>query len=279
MIETEAFASAPWRDIPVDALGPANAVPTMLNEEERQLYFWITREMAGAEGAIVDLGCFAGGSTACLAEGNRQGGGSAQLYAYDQFTASEKVKARQLYPKGIAPFKGRNIEPLVRELLSPWAPHVTLCRGRIEEQAWENGPISILVLDASKSTDTMDRMAETFFPHLVPGLSLVVQQDELHWKEPWIAAQMQRMAEWFEPLCFVPGNMVVYRLMKPIDAAALEAGRTEGMTDEALIAALEASKARLPLPVVEERLSRQIEAVRLNPGLRFSPSFKNRPKR
>ncbi len=175
----------------------------MLNPEEAQFYVWLSRAMAEVTGAVVDLGCFAGGAPAYLAEGNRQGGGQAQIHAFDQFATSEKAKERQLYSKGVAPFGGTDILPLAQQVLAPWAPNVRFHKGRIEESVWEGGPIALLVLDASKTSETMDQMAAVFFPHLIPGQSIIVQQDELHWKEPWIAVQMEAFAEYFEPLCRV----------------------------------------------------------------------------
>ena len=266
----------PWCHLDDVSMGPATGVPSMLNDEETRFYFWLAREMAAIEGHIVDLGCFAGGSTAYLAEGNRQGWGQAQLFAYDNFRASEKVKERQLYPKGIAPFEGSNILPLSKKILSPWSPRITFRKGRIEEKNWDEGPIALLVLDASKTAETTDQMAEIFFPHLVPGQSLIVQQDELHWKEPWIAAQMQKLQAHFEPLYHVPGGMVAYRCIKAVDAHALNAARVSALSDQELIEALRQSKARLKAFNVAKKITRQIKAVKLNPGERSSWSFRNR---
>ena len=54
----------PWRDLtlPSDAVG----IPTMLSKDERRLLYGLAREHASGEGAIVDAGCFLGGSTAAL---------------------------------------------------------------------------------------------------------------------------------------------------------------------------------------------------------------------
>ena len=142
------IAKRPWLALRNVDLGKAATVPSMLNPEEARFYVWLARSMAHVPGAIVDLGCFAGGSTAYLAEGNRQGGGSAQIYAYDQFGASEKAKARQLYAKGVTPFEGNDILPLAKDFLAPWAPNIQFRPGRIEDNDWDEGAISLLVLDA-----------------------------------------------------------------------------------------------------------------------------------
>ncbi|MEL6647360.1 MAG: hypothetical protein AAGK79_05140 [Pseudomonadota bacterium] len=266
----------PWRDLPARDLGRAMRVPSMLNDEETRLYFWMARYLAGAEGHIVDLGSFAGGSTAYLAEGNRAGGGAAQVFAFDQFSASEKTKTRQLYAKGVDPFDGTDILPLSKQLLRPWSPQIVFRKCRIENETWTNGPIALLTLDASKTSATMDQMADIFFPHLIPGVSVIIQQDELHWREPWIAVQMEKFKDCFEPLCFVPGGAMAYRCTQHISADNVRAGQVDGMNDAAMIDALCRAKLRLARFGVTPKLSRQIEAIRLNPGRRKSWRFTNR---
>ncbi|MEM7597843.1 MAG: hypothetical protein AAF382_09090 [Pseudomonadota bacterium] len=266
----------PWRDLSARDLGHATHVPSMLNDEETRLYFWMARHLAGAEGHIVDLGSFAGGSTAYLAEGNRAGGGAAQVFAFDQFSASEKAKTRQLYAKGVDAFEGADILPLSKRLLAPWSRRIEFRKCRIENETWTDGPIALMTLDASKTSATMDQMADIFFPHLIPGVSVIIQQDELHWREPWIAVQMEKFKDCFEPLCFVPGGAMAYRCVQHLSAARVRAGQVDGMDDAAMINALSQAKTRLKRFGVAPQLSRQMEAIRRNPGRRKSWRFTNR---
>src|ERR671930_1808243 len=61
--------SRPWRDVTLspDAVG----IPTMLSKAERRLLYSLARDCASGDGAIVDAGCFLGGSTAALLAGVR----------------------------------------------------------------------------------------------------------------------------------------------------------------------------------------------------------------
>ena len=167
-----AFDVAPWSRLLERALGPARKVPTMLSAEEQLLYYWIAAFWAEGAGEMVDLGCFAGGSTARLAEGARVAGLTTGLHAFDRFTAHEAAKEGLLYQNGIAPFEGDDILPLAQSLLSPWGERVHFHRGEIDQMSWDGGSIEVLVMDASKKAQTMDRMSETFMPHLLPGRSL-----------------------------------------------------------------------------------------------------------
>ncbi|MEO0774506.1 MAG: hypothetical protein AAFZ04_15155, partial [Pseudomonadota bacterium] len=260
------FSARPWLQLSQSDLGAATGVPSMLSHEETRFYFWLTRHMARSEGHVVDLGCFAGGSTAYLAEGDRAGGGEARVFAFDRFHVSDKAKEAHLYAKGIAPFEGTNMLPLAKELLAPW-PRVAFRKGRIEEQEWREGAISVLVQDASKNAEATARMAEMFFPCLIPGVSILVQQDELHWKEPWAAVLMEQMRDHFEPLCHIPGGMMVYRCVADVTPEALDGG-VDVMDDDAMIEALRGAKTRLQDFGVDARLDRQIAGIRANPGKR-----------
>ncbi|MEM9913114.1 MAG: class I SAM-dependent methyltransferase [Pseudomonadota bacterium] len=270
----------PWQRMDEAELGPARDIPSMLGEEELRFYHWLSRQMSDVQGAVVDLGSFVGGSTAHLAEGARAGGATdKQVYAFDHFAATEKVKEKQLYAKGVEPFEGDNILQLSQQYLSPWAPNITFRQGRIEGSRWREGPISMLVLDASKTTSVTDRIARLFFPSLIPGRSVIVQQDELHWKEPWISAQMQRLEAYFAPICHVPGNTMAYVTVKRIGPMALHRARVAGLSDRDLIDDLHTSSIRLKAFGVAPQIERQAEAVRLNPGKRKAWRFRKRPPR
>ncbi|HHL21101.1 MAG TPA: hypothetical protein ENJ52_06190 [Aliiroseovarius sp.] len=288
----------PWKRVDRAVLAASSAVPTMLSVEEQRMYHWLTAEWYAGQGTIVELGCFAGGSTARLAQGLRAGGwdrdraamareetaqaaadsghagaaegdhaesGQAKVHAFDRFRADERAKKAHLYPAGIAPFAGDDIEPLARHLLAPWRDLVELHPGQIEDQDWQGGPIELLVMDASKAKATTDRMAEIFYPHLIPGRSLVVQQDYLHWRLPWIAAQMQLMAACFTPVAHAPRDTVVFRCTAPVTPEVLEGGRVAGLAPGRMEAALLGARGALRPIRVARRVNDLIAAARANP--------------
>lgn len=278
MTDPSAFAARPWRTLPEAALAGVAGVPTMLNGEERRLYLWLARDWATGDGAIVDLGCFAGGSAATLAEGQRQAGRALPVHAYDAFRISDPLKARFLYPAGIAPFAGEDMLPVARALLAPWAT-VSLHPGRIETQAWRGGPIEILAMDASKTAATMDAMAAAFLPEMVPGRGVVIQQDFLHWRQPWIAVQMVLLDACFEPVAHAPRDTVVFRCLRAPSAEEVEAAACARLGPEAMIGALRAMRDRLRPFGLGRQMRALIDAVRANPGVRNAAAMKPPPPR
>ncbi|MBV0913172.1 class I SAM-dependent methyltransferase [Anianabacter salinae] len=271
------LSDAPWRDIPWRLLGDARGVPTMLSPQERRAYLWLAEHWARGAGCVVDLGCFAGGSTAHLAEGQRRDGRSGRIHAYDRFTISDPLKEKFLYPAGIAPYEGDDLLDAARQILAPWAGLVDLHPGAIEDQTWTGEAIEMLVMDASKAAHTMDAMAATFFPALIPGGSLIVQQDFLHWKTPWVAVQMARMADWVSPAGHAERDTMIFHVDRPLDAAAIDAGRCADLTDAEMRAALLDMRARLDGFGVEDRMDALVRAVELNAGERIAWKMKTAP--
>ncbi|SMX30886.1 hypothetical protein [Actibacterium lipolyticum] len=266
------FDKSPWRLLLPRALADANHVPTMLREEEQQLYFWLTSLWAEGSGAIVDLGCFVGGSTARLAAGHAAAGLASKIHAFDRFTSDEQTKKKLLYPAGIEVFKGHDTLPLATALLGRWADRITLHPGEIEHAVW-NEPIELLVMDASKTASSADNMAEIFFPHLIAGQSLLVQQDLMHWSQPWIAAQMELLSEYFTPLAFCRDSTIVYGCTKVPTLKALKGAQVGGLSDDALISLLEKAKHTLSAFVEAQQFDEMIKAIRANPKERTAWRF------
>lgn len=275
--DPELFDRRPWRRVADEDFGAAAAVPTMLSKPERKLYLWLAEYWAEGDGAIVDLGCFAGGSTAYLAEGVRRSARKQAVHAYDKFRASAGIKTRFLYPRGVEPFDGDDIEPLARQLLSPWSKIINLHPGRIEQKTWDGGTIELLVVDAAKSVAVLDRIADTFYRHLIPGQSLIVHQDILHWKVPWIAYQMQQMQDCFEPVGHCAPDTLIFRCRTAPDDRALARGRATGVGDLDLMAAISEAQLTWGRWKIDAKLNKLQAGLAANPMARRAKDMIEKP--
>ncbi len=273
----DVFGKAPWRHLMRRVLSPTAHVPTMLHREEQRLYYWLTAIWAQGVGDILDLGCFVGGSTARLAEGHRVSRLTSRIHAFDRFTADETLKEKMLYSAGIPEFVTQDILPLAENLLAPWAFAIDFHPGEIEDSIWDGDPIEILIIDAAKSTSTTDALADIFFPSLIAGQSIVVQQDFLHWTQPWICAQMELLADCFMPLAHCGDDTIVYLCTQTPDEDALTRARTSALSDDALIALVEQAATRLERFDCAARFDAMIAGIRHNPKERISWQFKKPP--
>jgi hypothetical protein len=291
-LSTSFFIDRVWDSFSPADLGPAAKIPTMLQFDEQAYYVALTRDWARGAGAIVDLGSFAGGSAACLAEGARQAGRDQVVHGYDKFEVGDFEVFRKRYrtycknppssespheaPPLLGPF-GTDLLPIAERFLAPWEQGVKLYKGQIEEIGWHGGDIEILVMDASKTAETMDKMSALFFPHLIPGHSIVVQQDFLWWQQPWVAVQMAILSEYFEPVVHVPRDSVSFRYKKEIPEDVLETLRVAELDDGVFIEYLRAMKQAVKPLRIDRAMRQLIASVKANPGQRAAFRYRTKP--
>ena len=269
------FDARPWMDRGFAVPAAAENVRTMLSDEESRLLYWLARDYAEGAGEICDLGCFAGGSTARMAAGVLDAGRKTPVHAYDHFRISDAQKERFLYPAGIAPFRGDDMEDAVAELLSPWAEVVRMHKGDIRRTRWSGQPIELLFVDAAKTPQSADLIAFGFYPSLIPGRSLLIQQDYLHWRQPWVAAQMELLGACFETACWCKDGTVVFRARRPITTDDLRAAQVSELDDGELCSLLRQAIGRFPQRQQKARLATAIMALEDNPGERLPYKFSN----
>ena len=222
-----------------------DAVPTMLQPEERRYLYWLGRSVWKGSGLILEIGPWLGGSTVCLAAGMRASGHDARsrLHAVDNFLWREFMAARAALP--LEP--GQSFQPFFTENLKDYADLVvsharTLPDETIEgdheatakrsagepdvpalEAAPGEGPVEILFIDGAKSWRGMAHLLRIVRERMVPGQTLLVCQDYKYWGTYWVPMMMSRLGECVEPLHNVLGaTTVTFRLARDISRATLD---------------------------------------------------------
>jgi hypothetical protein len=185
----------PWRDVtlPPDAVG----IPTMLSKAERRLLYSLARDYATGVGAVVDAGCFLGGSTAALLAGVRDRPApwtGAPVTSYDLFRVEASTIPKFFHDRRSVRV-GDSFRPRYDAHVARFdVPHV-VHEGDITEIGWAGGPIDILFLDVLKSWEINDAVLRDFFPSLVPGRSVIVHQDYGWGDTPWIPITVELMRD------------------------------------------------------------------------------------
>lgn len=262
------FAARPWRAVPEADLGAASAVPTMLTPEEGLLYHWLGRRVRG-DGATVDLGAYAGGSAARLLSGLALSGRGFHVHSYDRFRSSRALWARHMPEEPLPDADDADLLPVVRRYLESWEGHVTLHVGDIGEKHWTGEPIEILSVDAAKGSAMADHIAAEFFPALVPGRSILIQQDYLMAVQPWLCAQMVGLREQFLPLTHVPKVGLVFLCVAPVTEATLGAARVNGLTDGKLMGRVREAASWHEGMVPRAIFKAMLAKVKAHPGVRL----------
>ncbi|MEQ1713266.1 MAG: hypothetical protein ABL908_17955, partial [Hyphomicrobium sp.] len=222
MVTAELLKTKPWNDAKWPANPAINAAKGMVGPEERACYYWLGRQWHTGQGAIVDAGCFLGASTFCFAAGAADGGrrafkGGKLVHAYDYFKVVDKYVGeaitRDCRPMG----DGDSYLDIFQKQTAPYADMIATYAGDFLAHRWHGDPIEILFIDIAKTAALNAHACGQFLPHLMPGRSVIVQQDYYHCWHPYIHISMEFLADELE-LCddHVPHQSAVWRLVKPI---------------------------------------------------------------
>ena len=202
----------PWREttVPPEAL----AVPTMLSVGERQVLHWLARHHVTGAGRIVDGGCFLGGSTAALASGLAARSDyrfDRAVVSYDLFRVEEYTLANfgDALPQ---PVVGASFRSAFDHNVAPWSQHIDVREGDAVAIGWTGEPIEVLFLDMVKTWALNDLVLDQFLPCLIPGHSVIVQQDYLWGYGPWTHMVMELLAGCVRQLDSMANGSVVYLL-------------------------------------------------------------------
>jgi hypothetical protein len=224
------------------------------------------RECFSGKGKIVDLGCWYGATTFSLARGlarNRRAKNNRLIEGFDLFVWNEwmhlpaqQIKMPVMYQDGESFYDD------VQKLLEPYKDLVRLYQQDLMEFTPAKAPVELLFIDAMKSWPLAKKIVTNFFPFLIPGTSVVVQQDFIFHEA--IAASnhllMWRLRDHFEWLHQIPrAGSVAFVCKKQIEGDKLPDLTPESFTLEEIDQAYEYSLSC----VVEEDRRPHIEAAKL----------------
>lgn len=180
-----------------------------LSPYDRLIYYWAGRTHYSGFGTIVDAGALIGGTAKLMAFGLTQNPRardvSGRILSYDRFEdrdggfmveAIKKFRGIELPPaqNGVVDF-----EPAFRFNTAAFAEMIQVRRGDITKIGYnDERPIEILSVDVGKTKELMHYVAREFFPKLVPGKSIVLNQDYVFPHQPWVIIAMELLSDYFE---------------------------------------------------------------------------------
>jgi len=168
---------------------------SLLTMQERQMLFYLANEWYSGEGAIVDLGSFLGSSTVAFADGLKSRDGTfGHIDAYDLFQVSRDQETQRFLNKK----EGDSFLEIYQSTIAGYEDFITTHPGDIKGHPWTGGPIEILFIDLAKSWDMNEYIIGEFFPHLIPGKSIIIHQDFGNAWNPWLPVSMGYLREYFE---------------------------------------------------------------------------------
>jgi hypothetical protein len=202
----------------------------MLTLQEREYLYQYTKNEYTGKGEIVDLGCWLGSSTIPLAmglvENKNPQTAKRQIHAYDIFlweswmdelSCVVGTRLEEKFQPGESFFEE------CKQQTSKWNDQICYHPGDLSELGWQGGDIELLFIDAMKSWELANSIIHDFFPSLIPGHSVIVHQDFLHYYTYWIHLTMYRFREYFDVVYDIPySSSLVYKYKKAIPQELLK---------------------------------------------------------
>jgi organic radical activating enzyme len=217
----------------------------MIGPEERRALYWLAKNWITGRGAIVDAGAYIGASAFSLAVGLSANPniarGQSVIHSFDYFRAIDDYVIRNLQQDA-----GRIVEP-GDDYLDVFLRQTRTHRRFIEPHPGDfltmrwNAPIEILFIDVAKTPELNSHLLREFFPYLIPGHSVVIQQDFFHCWHPHIHITMEALEPYFEILDRrIDYTSRLYRCTKAIPPAVLEEAACYSYSPEERLTMLDA---------------------------------------
>jgi len=244
------------------------SAPSMMNAYERAFLYQTAKDYYSGDGIILDGGIFMGASTCAFGYGVGECDVRSSVISHftkpivsiDQAIASVPMVERfkREGAEGIKP--GDSFAHIIRKNIEPVSELVDLRIGDITKIGLVNQDIEILFLDVLKSRNLSLFAIENYFPRLIPGRSLVIQQDYFIDGLVYVRIHQECLADKFEFIGEI-GSTAIFRCKEKIteDEAKEVAVKCKSLDQQC--AYLDAATQRSADP--QRRLLMMISVVRL----------------
>lgn len=224
----------------------------MTAPNERKFLQWYGEHEYTGTGEIVDLGSWMGATVVPMACGllnnPRAETRDKQVHAFDLFVWEDWMEPSVAGTELEGKYQpGESFVSEFESATEEWGSRVCTYAGDLTQTEWHGGPIEFLFVDAMKTWDLTNAILRNFFPHLMPGKSLVVHQDFVHYYTPWIHLVMYRLREFFTPRHHIPRtSSVVFSVEEAIPVDLLAPYSFDDFTADEIAAAFDHSRRIVP---------------------------------
>lgn len=276
-------------EVPAHVLLPKG----MLDVSEQKLLYLLARDYYTGSGEIIDAGAFCGASgyalAAGLADNPQVKHKNGRVHSYDLFKVDEPYILEYLQNVFFSRFdrtgKGQYATHKVQVgdsfldvflfQTQRYASNIKHYVGSITNFPWEKElAISILFIDCAKTLDTQKYLLAEFFPALISGESIVIQQDFYHPWHPYIHVVMTFLTDYFDVVVPSAGCTRAYRLIREIPAQLLERAIAYDFSNDEIVSLLAQMISAIPdRPTLNLVLARQLYLIDHEECLKFVESL------
>jgi hypothetical protein len=199
----------------------------MLGFDEARLFHWLAADYFSGAGTIVDAGSFVGKSAYCFATGLRANPrhrlARDKVHCFDLFRVLDDQTSDFLFTMtGERLALGASTRHVFERQVAGVRDLLEVHEGDLHAVTWPRQPIEILMIDVAKTEDLSRRVVDLFFRDLVPGRTIVVQQDYHHPWLPHIHVLMEFLAPCFRMVVSRASDSAAFLCTAPVQGELLE---------------------------------------------------------
>jgi len=188
---------------------------SMLTAYELALLYAVAKDWYSGAGEIIDGGPLLGLSTYALARGlranERVGLKDRRIYSFDLFLDFDMG----WHVEGCGSGTGSVFDKFL-EINRDYLGSISISPGDLLRMRWSGKPIEVLFIDVAKTWDLNNWVLRNWFTPLLPGRSVVLQQDYVYFHQYWISLTMAWLRDYFERCEEVFGATVAFLNRAPI---------------------------------------------------------------
>jgi hypothetical protein len=198
---------------------------SMLTTYELALLYALAKDYWSGHGCIIDTGSLNGLSVNALAKGLQDNPGYLKnkrdkiIYAFDLFQSNGLPSE---FFDGSQNVTGSFLDAFLannRDYLDT----ISITAGNILSFHWQGEDVEIFFNDVSKSWEINHWIQRNILPFLIPGKSILIQQDYCYFHSYWVAITMEYFSDYFELMYPVFGSSFVYLYKMEIPSFKLQA--------------------------------------------------------
>lgn len=188
--------------------------PGQIEPSERELYYRLAKDSYRGAGEIVEIGTLVGASSVAFAQGILDNSNVTnkrkRLHSFDtfRFVPSEVFDGAFFSQHGIDLGTDGDFLDAYLQNTAGYEDVIDVTKGDATKAVWSGEPIEILFVDGDKTAEFQEAIIRGFYPHLIPGVSLIVEQDFSFPNAHSIPIKSQIFGKYLQPVEMAGTTMV-----------------------------------------------------------------------
>ncbi len=145
--------------------------------------------------------------------------------------------------------------------------------GDFKEHQYTGEKVEVMFVDIAKSSEVNDLLLSNYFPHLIPGQSVVIQQDYLHYRTPWLITSMELLYPKIQMVAWTKDYSVLFKCCDQITPDDAKNASFDALSEQQVVELMERAKARFPFEYQREMMDLSMRAYRAKPTARQAHAY------